>query len=42
MVLLDMIQGDQDALGNLSDLFKVNNGKYSKYQLCSPKIDMTC
>ena len=26
----------------LSDLDKLNQGKYSKYQLCSSKIDMTC
>ena len=25
----------------LSDLYKLNYGKYSKYQLCSSKIDMT-
>ena len=25
----------------LSDLDKLNQGKYSKYQLCSSKIDMT-
>ena len=27
-------------LDTLSDLAKLNHGEYSKYQLCSPKIDM--
>ena len=34
-----MIQGDQRLSDTLSDLVKVNHGKFSKFHLCPSKID---
>ena len=38
---LDESQGDLGLSDTLSDLNKLNQGEFSKYQLSSSKIDMT-